>query len=572
MNLFEGNSTNKASVDRYWGSNSNYIFLRNIMLCPDGYDNEYTCKPADIEKNNPYMSYIGNILHHENSTVNRIVWFILSEPDDFSDTNLTLNTLIRHGNYDNVSENVFWDPEITNHNIPNSYYLNSKPDFFTNAPLGNASWPIIGPDLSHNGIIPAQQRFCNLNGITPPQVPSSLSAQVTANSIRLTWSDNSDNEQGFRIEQSNDGTNFRQIEVAMKDSTSYTLIGLAPYSNYYFRVCSYLDVSGNSSYSNIVSTTTQEEIPDEFAAWYKFDGNAADSSGNDYHGTVNGPTLTPGKEGQAYLFDGVDDEINVSGWNNNSLHGDDQAFTIAAWIYPHSVLVNNWVVNDDSPWANFNFGLVKDILAIEWDRSGNIRYSLRSIEYPTIKANAFSHIAVTYDPINRIVRLFLNGQQVVVDRIKRPTGPWLFDRLYIGRGTDDGQMKSFDGIIDDVRIYKSCLSGNDISKIYYGGMVSVVTTLLKPEKLFVSLNYPNPFNSGTMIQYNIPENSRVVITVYDILGRKVRTLRDERQRADWYSVNWDGRNTHGTVVSSGLYIICLKGDYFQKSQKVLLLK
>jgi len=142
LNLFEGNSTNKASVDRYWGSNSSYIFLRNNMICPDGYSNSYTSKPVFIEKNNPYMSFIGNVLHHDNSSLNRTVWFILEEPDDWSDTNLTVNTLIRHGNFDYISENTFWEPEISNHNIPNSYYLTGKPDFFTNAPWGDTPWPI----------------------------------------------------------------------------------------------------------------------------------------------------------------------------------------------------------------------------------------------------------------------------------------------------------------------------------------------------------------------------------------------------------------------------------------------
>jgi hypothetical protein len=98
------------------------------------------------------------------------------------------------------------------------------------------------------------------------------------------------------------------------------------------------------------------------------------------------------------------------------------------------------------------------------------------------------------------------------------------------------------------------------------------TSLEVPVRLQISPNYPNPFNSGTIIQYNIPEDSRVVIMVYDILGRKARTLRDEWQKADWYTVSWDGKNSNGVGVSSGVYMIYMKGDYFQKSQKVLLLK
>jgi hypothetical protein len=653
MNLFEGNSTNKASVDRYWGSNANYIFLRNIMLCPDGYENQYTCTPALIEKNNPYMSFIGNILHHENSMVNHIVWRTTDEPDDFSDPNLTLATLIRHGNYDYLSENSFWDPDISDRLIPSSYYLKEKPEFFTNAPWGDLPWPVTGPDLLHEGIIPAQQRFCDLNGITPPQAPGNLTATADHNRVNLSWVDQSNNEAGFRIEQSRDGQPFQRAAVTMADSTTYTFSGLESYTTYYFRVCSYIDEAGNSVYSNIASATTGEACPLELIAWYKFDGNAADSSGNNYHGEADGPVLTEGRSGQAYLFDGVDDIITVPSWDA-PLDSNNQAFTLTAWIYPRRVSVKNWIISDDSPWGNFNFGLDKDRLLIKWLKENNTRYFLKSVEYPVIKANTFSHVAISYDPINRIVRLYLNGQQIAIDRCSKPGNPWLFNRLYIGRGADQGEMESFNGIIDDLRIYKSYLSGNDIAKIYYGGMIPPeapinltaealsstevylswqyystvedgfrilrsrdstnftpiaqvhimptnfydsgllrsikyyymvkafhalyesepaivsVKTLEKPIRLYLSFNYPNPFKSSTNWKYELMEDGRTVITIYDIRGRKVRTLLDGWQQADWYYISWDGKDNHAERVSSGIYIICLKCKSSRIYRKVLL--
>jgi len=578
LNLFEGNSTNKAAIDRYWGSNSSYIFLRNSMICPDGYSNSYTSRPVFIEKNNPYMSYIGNVLHHENSIKNRIVWFVLEEPDDFSDTNLTMNTLIRHGNFDYVSENTFWEPDIANHNIPNSCYLTSKPDFFTNAPWGNTQWPNIGPDLSCSGIIPAQQRFCNLNGITSPASPTNLSAQVSQNNVHLTWDDNSSDEISFRIEQSNDGISFYRVESAMKDSTDYTIINLSPHSDYHFRVCAFSDLSGQSGYSNTVTISTGEENPIEMAAFYKFDGDASDSSGNNYHGTVNGPILTSGKTGQAYLFDGVDDVITVPDWNSNSLHGDDQAFTLAAWINPYTVSVDNWVINDDSQWANFNFGLVNDKLSIQWVRNGNTRYTLASIEYPTVQANVFSHIAATYDPANRVVRMYLNGEQVVVDRVKGATGPWLFDKLYIGRGSDDGQMKSFNGVIDDVLIYKSCLSGSDILRMYTDAMGTNDSPEVPgnpdiPYKYSLLQNYPNPFNPETVISYQLSVKSYLSLKIYDLLGREVATLVNGTQSPGTHTVEWDGKNSNGQIVGSGIYFYQLKTNKgFVSTKKMILLK
>ncbi|MBN1694123.1 T9SS type A sorting domain-containing protein [candidate division WOR-3 bacterium] len=567
LNLFEGNSTNKASVDRYWGSNSSYVFLRNKMVCPDGYSNSYTSRPVFIEKNNPYMSFVGNILHHDNSINNRTVWFILKEPDDWSDTNLTMNTLIRHGNFDYISENTFWDPDISNHTIPNSYYLTEKPDFFTSAPWGDTPWPLIGPDLPYAEIIPAQQRFCDLNGITPPAAPGNLSAEVLDNTVRLTWNDNSDDELGFKIEQSTDGTNFYRVESVLLDSAEYTIINLSPYSEYHFRVCAFSDISGQSTYSNVAIVTTQDEIPDEPVAVYKFEGDATDSSGNGYHGVAEGATLTDVKVGTAYLFDGEDDVITVPTWTDSSLHGDDQAFTLTAWVNPFTVSVDNWIISDDSEWANFNFGIINDRVSIKWVTSENSRYSLSSVEYPVVQKNVFSHIAATYDPTNRVVRMYLNGQQVVVDRVNGVTGPWLFNELLIGRGSDDGEMKSFNGIIDDVRIYASCLSSSDIYALYSDDTTHYIDV---PISYLLFPNYPNPFNTTTKIRYQLPVTGHVSICVYDLLGREINILVNEIIQAGEHEVDWDGTDNNGNRVSSGTYFYQIRWENGNASSKKMI--
>jgi len=567
LNLFEGNSTNKAAVDRYWGSNSSYIFLRNKMICPDGYSNSHTSRPVFIEKNNPYMSFVGNILHHDNSISNRTVWFILEEPDDWSDTNLTMNTLIRHGNFDYISENTFWESDISNHTIPNSYYLTEKPDFFTDAPWGDTPWPVIGPDLPYSGIIPAQQRFCDLNGITPPEAPSNLSAEVSNNNVHLTWNDNSDEELGFRIEESTDGINFCRVESVLPDSAEYTIINLSPDTDYYFRVCAVSEISGQSEYSNTIITTTEDEVPDEIIALYKFEGDATDSSGNGYHGVVEGATLTEVKEGTAYFFDGEDDVITVPTWTDSSLHGDDQAFTLSAWVNPFTVSIDNWVINDDSEWTNFNFGLVDDRLSIKWITNENERYSLYSVEYPKVQPNVFSHIAATYDPTNRVVRMYLNGEQVVVDRVNGVTGPWLFNQLLIGRGSDDGEMKTFNGIIDDVRIYKTCLSSGDIHTLYSGDTVHYINV---PIDYLLFQNDPNPFNIKTTIRYQVPVGGHLTISIYDKLGRKINTLVNEIKHAGEHTVDWDGTDSKGTKVPSGTYFYQIRWENSEASSKKMI--
>ena len=87
-------------------------------------------------------------------------------------------------------------------------------------------------------------------------------------------------------------------------------------------------------------------------------------------------------------------------------------------------------------------------------------------------------------------------------------------------------------------------------------------------------NYPNPFNSFTKIDYQIIGKSYqdVELTIYNLLGQKVKTLRRERQNGGYYTVLWDGTNESGDLVSSGIYVYQLKTDDFKMEKKLLLLR
>jgi len=75
-----------------------------------------------------------------------------------------------------------------------------------------------------------------------------------------------------------------------------------------------------------------------------------------------------------------------------------------------------------------------------------------------------------------------------------------------------------------------------------------------PNDYVLSQNYPNPFNPGTRLRYELPEAARVTIVVYDILGREIRTLRDANHRPGTFYVDWDGRDSDGIAVASGVYV------------------
>ncbi len=93
-----------------------------------------------------------------------------------------------------------------------------------------------------------------------------------------------------------------------------------------------------------------------------------------------------------------------------------------------------------------------------------------------------------------------------------------------------------------------------------------------PGSFVLHQNYPNPFNPDTRIEYELPAASNVKLTIFNLLGQKVRTLVDEYQTAGVRYVTWDGANDAGKPVATGLYLYRLQVGDRSESKKMLLLK
>ncbi len=85
-------------------------------------------------------------------------------------------------------------------------------------------------------------------------------------------------------------------------------------------------------------------------------------------------------------------------------------------------------------------------------------------------------------------------------------------------------------------------------------------------------NYPNPCNSSTLIAFSLPRASYVTMDIYNVLGRKIRTLINERLPAGHKRVIWDGKDDIGHRLASGIYFYRLKCEEFSESRKMLYLK
>jgi len=95
---------------------------------------------------------------------------------------------------------------------------------------------------------------------------------------------------------------------------------------------------------------------------------------------------------------------------------------------------------------------------------------------------------------------------------------------------------------------------------------------VQPYRYVLSQNYPNPFNSTTIIRFSLAKPEHVLLKIYDILGRQVRTLIDRKENAGEHAVRWDGRNDHNIAVPSEVYIYKMTAGSFVQNRKLAIVR
>jgi len=110
---------------------------------------------------------------------------------------------------------------------------------------------------------------------------------------------------------------------------------------------------------------------------------------------------------------------------------------------------------------------------------------------------------------------------------------------------------------------------------WFSGTTDVREDILQtlvPNECMLAQNYPNPFNPSTTIKFNIPQKSSISLTVYNVLGQKIRTLINEVKSAGFHQITWDGADGNGRQVAGGVFFYQLKTNDFSQIKKMLLLR
>jgi hypothetical protein len=147
-----------------------------------------------------------------------------------------------------------------------------------------------------------------------------------------------------------------------------------------------------------------------------------------------------------------------------------------------------------------------------------------------------------------------------------------------GPGWNPALSVSLDSTSYDVNpgIVLSSLNGYELEFEFLGGPTSIREVnepgVEQPEAFSLSQNYPNPFNPQTVIRFTLPADTWVKIEIFNILGQKVKTLLDQHLSAGAKEISWDGINSKGVEVGSGIYFYRIQTKEFTDVRRMVLLK
>jgi hypothetical protein len=321
---------------------------------------------------------------------------------------------------------------------------------------------------------------------TAPTMPLTLSSNINGNEVILAWdkaSDSKTNQNALTYNvrvgttpggneilscSSDEITGFRRIAQIGNAGTSlnYILKNLDP-GTYYWSAQAIDQAYAGGLFADEESFTITDPINDCLVAWYPFNGNADDESGNENNGTINGPVLTAdrfGNPNSAYFFDGSNDYIHVN--NSTSISGATyNSTTISGWVKassysaPGNMLIflgGNYTMNS---YEVYYQRIDNKITAMNYKWQGPWQSCLSTF-LPDLDVWYF--LTSVFDNDNSLIKLYINGilNNELIVSLNKPVNPL----LEIGR--NPWPESYHHGVIDDVRIFNCALDSAQIWQLF----------------------------------------------------------------------------------------------------------
>ncbi|NOU17000.1 MAG: T9SS type A sorting domain-containing protein [Bacteroidales bacterium] len=337
-------------------------------------------------------------------------------------------------------------------------------------------------DILYCGAISGTQYTTSLfsnNATTPnsaPATPTNLTSTPYGSEVTLNWNAATDNETpsialtynvrvgktpgGFDIvspHSLSDGILKKPTMGNAQLGTSFLLKNL-PAGTYYWSV-----QSVDNGYKGGAWATEMSFTIDGLVAYYPFNGNANDESGNGNNGTVNGATLSTDRFGNAnksYSFDGVNNYISIPYFSNLNITND---LTVETWINPFRVDINDqFIVSRCNPSIGNGWSLELKNSSLKLQaRIGGVWDLPIQTPQGAIMASIWQHIAMTYNGSK--VKIYINGALNTTYDVSGTISSDNSD-LFFGRAQNAGWY--YNGDIDDLHIYNRALNDQEIQALY----------------------------------------------------------------------------------------------------------
>jgi len=457
---------------------------------------------------------------------------------------------------------------------------------------------------------------------SPDSPTQLVAQAVSVNEIDVSWNDNSDDEDGFGIERKDSTTGqWFAIGSVNKNITIYHDMGLNMGQTYFYRVYAY-NSFGNSGYSNEASATTGRipdaptnlltKLLDNRHIELTWQDNSDDESGfaverkldeNGQWTLLDSLTFNQTVFHDSIVTEGVVQCYRVSAynqWGNSTCSNTACLSTTFVPAAPSNMVAHginknqirlNWQDNSNNEdgfeiWRNDStFVRTKQNIVEFLDNAViagmNYLYKVRAFNAfgyssfsnsvsaktgtPPLAPSMLSGIAISQNQINIKWQDNANDENGFYIERKNSPADTFIQIAYVN--FDVTSYQDFTVLANQIYSYR-VKAFNSWGESGYSNEVAISTFNddvnsekkgVIPKEFSISQNYPNPFNLSTTIKYSIPSHSAISMSILNLYGETVKNIFiNEKQSPGIYSVVWDGTDSRGRIVPSGIYFCRLK--------------